>query len=84
MYFPKLIANSKSNVKTSLKTIEPYRLRALILEDLRFHPDSLWSEISERLPDVKVDELQTLIRRMALDGEVLASGGRKFRRYRLP
>ena len=81
---PKLIANSKSNVKTSLKTIEPYRLRALILEDLRFHPDSLWSEISERLPDVKVDELQTLIRRMALDGEVLASGGRKFRRYRLP
>jgi len=29
---PKLIANSKANIKTSLKTIEPYALKALILE----------------------------------------------------
>lgn len=81
---PRVVAHSKSNVKTSLKTIEPYRLRALILEDLRFHPDSLWSEIAKRLPDVNVDELQILIRKMALDGEVLFSGGRKYRKYRLP
>ena len=81
---PLVVANSRSNVKTSLKTIEPYRLRALIMEDLRFHPDSLWSEIAERLPDVNVDELQALIRKMALEGEVLFSGGRKYRKYRLP
>lgn len=81
---PMVVANSKSNVKTSLKTIEPYRLRALILEDLRFHPDSLWSEIAERLPDVNVNELQLLIRKMAIDGDVLFSGGRKYRKYRLP
>ena len=30
---PKLIANSKANIKTSLKTIEPYALKALILDD---------------------------------------------------
>ena len=81
---PKVVANSRSNVKTSLKTIEPYRLRALILEDLRFHPNSLWSEIAERLPDVDLDELQQLVRKMALNGDILSSGGRRYRKYRLP
>lgn len=81
---PNVVNNSRSNIKTSLKTIEPYRLRALILEDLRFHPDSLWSDIAKRLPDVKEDELQNTIRKMALDGRILGSASRKYRRYRLP
>ncbi len=81
---PNVVNNSRSNIKTSLKTIEPYRLRALILEDLRFHPDSLWSEVAKRLPDVKEEELQNMIRKMALDGEIVGSASRKYRRYRLP
>lgn len=81
---PQVIKFSKSNVITSLKTIEPYRLRALIKEDLRFHPDSLWSEIAVRLPDVNTDELQRTIRKMTIDGEISGSASRKYRRYRLP
>lgn len=45
---PIVINNSKSNIKTTLKTIEPYRLRALIKEDLKYHPKSLWSDVAER------------------------------------
>lgn len=81
---PLVVANSRSNVVTSLKTIEPYRLKALIKEDLRFHPDSLWSEVAARLPDVDVDELQRTIRKMALEKEIVGSVSRKYRRYRLP
>jgi len=36
---PRIFVNSRSNIVTSLKTIEPYRLKALIIEDLRFHPE---------------------------------------------
>lgn len=81
---PNVVANSKTNVVTSLKTIEPYRLRALILEDLRFHPDSRWSDVANRLPDVDADELQRTIRKMALNGDILSTASRKYRRYRLP
>jgi len=47
-----------SNIPTTLKTIEPYRLKALIKEDLKYHPDSSISAIRERLPDTDLKELQ--------------------------
>ena len=37
---PQLIKNAKVNLKTTLKTVEPYVLRTLIMEDLRAHPKS--------------------------------------------
>ncbi|MDE6098702.1 MAG: putative DNA binding domain-containing protein, partial [Muribaculaceae bacterium] len=50
---PKLINSARLNVLTTLKTIEPHRLNALIEEDLRLHPNSMISEIATRLPDVE-------------------------------
>ena len=47
---PQLIKNAKVNLKTTLKTVEPYVLRTLIMEDLRAHPKSKISEIGGRLP----------------------------------
>lgn len=79
---PQLITNSKSNIKTSLKTIEPHALKALILEDLKFHPRSLISEISERLPDVELTELRKMIYSMVND-TITATGGKTYRRYEL-
>ena len=79
---PKLIANSKANIKTSLKTIEPYALKALILEDLKYHPQSLISEIAERLPDVERSELRKMVYSM-VGHEIEAIGGRTYRRYEL-
>ena len=79
---PKLIANSKANIKTSLKTIEPYALKALILEDLKYHPQSLISEIAERLPDVERSEITAMVYGM-VDNEIRSEGSKKLRRYSL-
>ena len=81
---PKIISESKANIQTTLKTIEPYRLKELIKQDLKYHSLSLVSEISQRLPDVPFRELQKMVRKMALEGELITDGGRKYRRYRLP
>jgi ATP-dependent DNA helicase RecG len=80
---PKIISNSKANLKTSLKTIEPYRLKALIIEDLRFHPNSRISEIATRLPDVEYKELRKMLYDMVGKKEIIYSGGRAYRKYDL-
>jgi len=81
---PQLIAASNSNIPTTLKTIEPYCLKALIKEDLKFHPDSGISSIRERLSGADIKELQKTTIEMAKNGEIVAIGGRKYRKYRLP
>ena len=81
---PDIISNSRANIRTTLKTIEPYRLKELILQDLKYHPKSFVSEMSERLPDVSFTELQKQVRKMASNSELLFEGGRKYRRYSLP
>ena len=78
---PQLIHNSKVNKKTTLRTIEPYRLKALILEDLKNHPMSMMEEIAQRLPDVEFTELQKMVRKMATANEIKHDKGRKFRKY---
>ena len=60
-----VISSSQSNIQTTLRTIEPYRLKALVMEDLKFHPNSSVQEISSRLPDVDFKRLQDLVRKMA-------------------
>ena len=35
---PQLIKNAKVNLVTTLKTLEPHALKALIMEDLKLHP----------------------------------------------
>lgn len=78
---PTFLTKSKIQSPTTLKTIEPYRLRALILEDLRFYPNSSIAEIANRLPDVAYGDLEKAVRKMARNKEILPIGGRKFRRY---
>ena len=78
---PKLISNAKVNKRTTLKTIEPYRLKALILEDLKNHPMSMIDEMAYRLPDVDFDELQKMVRKMATNGEISHDNSRRYRRY---
>lgn len=81
---PDIISNSRANLKTTLKTIEPYRLRELILQDLKYHPRSLVSEMSDRLPDIPFTDLQKCVRKMATEWALVYEGGRKYRRYSLP
>jgi ATP-dependent DNA helicase RecG len=83
MVNPKLITNSNTNIKTSLKTIEPHSLRALIIEDVRLHPDSLKKEIKERLPDVEVSDIQKNLYALVDEKVLTISGGKTYRKYRL-
>ena len=78
---PLFLNKSKFQSPTTLKTIEPYRLKALILEDLRFYPNSSIAEIANRLPDVEYNDLEKMVRKMAREGEIVPIGGRKYRKY---
>ncbi len=80
---PQLIANAKVNIKTTLKTIEPHRLEALIVEDLKVHPNSSRNDIHKRLPDVDIKDLSKTVYAMVDKGIVATSGGRTYRKYSL-
>lgn len=80
---PQFISKSKIQVKTSLKTLEPHTLKALVKEDLRLHPESSITDISSRIPDVEFQEIEALVRKMAIDKEINPIGGRRYRKYSL-
>ena len=82
---PKAYAAAKLDVKPSLKTLEPHRLRALIEEDLRIYPDSLTADIHRRLAELELPEIRREVYAMAKEGKLVTSGGgTKNRRYSLP
>ena len=67
---------------TTLKTIEPYALKALIIEDLKQHPKSKISQIAERIPDVELKEIRKMVYSM-VDNEVIKEGSRSNCNYLL-
>ncbi len=80
---PQIIANARVNIKTTLKTIEPHRLEALIVEDLKVHPISSRNDIHKRLPDVDIPDLRKTVYAMVDKGIITTSGGRTYRKYSL-
>ena len=80
---PKLISDAKLDVKPTLKTIEPHRLKALVEEDLKIHPSSKISEIHSRLVDVDIRDIRKCIYSMVDDSVLEPIGARKNRRYSL-
>lgn len=78
---PRLIHNARLNIPTTLKTIEPYRLKALIEQDLRLHPKSSINEIAQRLPDVDKKDIQRHVYNMTRRGELLSEGSKTYRKY---
>ena len=80
---PQLIRNSKANIITSLKTVEPHRLVALIEEDLKLHPLSTKGEVQKRLPDINEKDLRKYLYQLVGKGILLTEGGKTYRRYKL-
>lgn len=80
---PKLLSNSKLNIKTSLITIEPHRLIALIEEDIRIHPNTSIKEIGNRLPDVDIKDIRKLVYNMVKNSILEAKGANKNKSYSL-
>lgn len=80
---PQLIKNAKVNLKTSLKTLEPHALKALILEDLRQYPKSSIAGIASRLPDADIKEIRKIVYLLAKQGELQTEGSKTNRCYSL-
>ena len=79
---PQLIKNARVNIKTSLKTIEPYALKALVKEDLTKHPGSKVSEISSRIPDIDIKEIRKMVYSM-VEEDLRTEGAKTNRVYYL-
>ena len=80
---PKIIANSKANIKTSLKTMEPHRLKALIEEDLRLNLKSKSADIQKRLVDIPIKEIRKYLVLMEREGIIISDGMKKSKMYLL-
>ncbi|HRN47060.1 MAG TPA: ATP-binding protein [Agriterribacter sp.] len=80
---PKLFEQAKLNITPSLKTMEPYKLEALIKEDLKFNGTSSMSNIMERLKDAGEDNVQRAVYRLAAEKELIALGAKRNRVYEL-
>lgn len=80
---PKLILGAKLNQKTTLKMIEPHRLRMLVEEDLRLHPKSKISDVAKRLPDADFKDIRKTVYAMVSEGLLLREGANKNMSYEL-
>lgn len=80
---PKILSTVDYNIKPTLKTMELHVLEALILEDLKIHPNSKVSEIETRLKDAGKKEIQKILYKLKEDKKLSVSGGRAHRNYSL-
>ncbi len=65
---PKLLINSKINIKPTLKVIEPHRLKALIEEDLKLYPKSKSSDIQSRISDLPIEDSRKCLLKLEKKG----------------
>ncbi|MBW6498930.1 MAG: hypothetical protein K0B09_11105 [Bacteroidales bacterium] len=67
---------------TTLSLIEPHRLKALILEDLRRYPGSAISDIHARIaPELDRHRVKYALESLSDDGLIIYTGEKRWRRY---
>jgi len=81
---PELFVQAKLGIKPSLKTLEPYKIKPLILECLKYNGPMRISEIAEKLPEVMKDDIRKVIYKMTEEGELDTDGAKRNRVYQLP
>lgn len=75
-----------SNYKgtTSLKRIESYRLRELIMEDLRIYQPCSITDIHERIgKEIPLRKLQFQIKQLIAEGKLDSEGQKRWTKYRI-
>lgn len=81
---PNLIRDLALKRQTTLKRIEPHRLDALILEDLRRYPSSGIKEIHQRTaPELTQGKIKHRIDKLITQDHIQAIGEKRWRRYSL-
>lgn len=69
---------------TTLKRVEPHRLRALVIEDLERYPDSGRADIHRRIgPEIHPKTIERTLRALLEDHVIVAVGERRWRKYRI-
>jgi len=81
---PELLKASGLDHQTTLKRVSPYRLRALVLEDLERYPDSAISDIHRRIgSEIAQRTIKRALEQLVLGDRVKPSGENRGRTYRL-
>ena len=81
---PALLREAGLDKVTTLKRVQPHRLRALILEDLERYPDSGRADIHRRIgPEVHAKTITRALDTLLGEGAIAATGERRWRKYRL-
>ena len=79
---PTLLRASGLDGKTTLVRIEPHRLEALILEDLKRYPGSSSGDINRRVvPEIAIRTVRTTLERLEAARQIRHEGERRWRRY---
>jgi len=80
----KLVSQANINVKPSLKTMEPYKLEALIIEDIRHNSEATSiSDIHKRLREVPIADIRKCVYGLVSSQSLIAEGGKRNRTYQL-
>lgn len=81
---PELLRSLQFQASTTLKRIEPHRLAALILEDLRRYPRSSISDIHQRIGgEIHPRQVKRALDALIAKDEVRFEGDKRWRRYRV-
>ena len=81
---PELLRASGLGGRTTLRRVQPHRLRALILEDLDRYPGSSSTEVHARVgPEIPPRTVRRTLRDLVDEGLIESTGERRWRRYRL-
>ena len=80
---PKLFEQAKIDVVPSLKTMEPYKLEALVREDLKYNGISKMAEIKKRLEGIPAADIQKTVYNMVDKGLLTIHGAKRNRTYQL-
>ncbi len=81
---PDLFAQAKLDIRPSLKTLEPYKLAALVIEDLKYNGSSKLSDIQKRLSEIPKQDIQKAIYKMVDNNEITPEGAKRNRTYSIP
>ena len=80
---PELLRASGLDLQTTLTSVQPHRLRALILEDLERYPDSSLGDVHRRVgKEIPERTFRRAMVELVERGKVLAQGEFRWRTYR--
>ena len=81
---PDILRGSEYKGKTSLKRIEDYRLKKLILEDLKIYKTASLSEIQKRIgEEIPSRKIWNQLQKLANNGTILKIGKNKWQKYQI-